>query len=135
MADNKILERILYVDDDTDLQKIVQLALERWGGVTVKVCSSGEEALREIADFQPDLMLLDVVMPDMSGPKTLETMQNMPDIPAVPVVFFTSKAGPEHLRHYRRLGAIGVVKKPLDFKKLPHQVKEIWEKFNSKTHR
>jgi CheY-like chemotaxis protein len=134
MPDNKILERILYVDDDTDLQKIVQLGLERWGGFTVMVCSSGEQALREIAGFRPDLLILDVVMPDMSGPKTLETMQNMPDIPAVPVVFFTSKTRPEHIRHYRRLGAIGVVKKPLDFKRLPHQVKEMWEKFNTKTH-
>lgn len=122
----------MYVDDDLDLQRIVQLGLELGGGFTVMVCSSGEEALREMADFQPDLLILDVVMPDMSGPRTLETMQNMPDMPSVPVVFFTSKTGPEHIQHYRRLGAIGVIKKPLDFKRLPHQVKEIWEKFNSK---
>ncbi|NIM14842.1 MAG: response regulator [Candidatus Aminicenantes bacterium] len=134
MPDNKILKRIMYVDDDTDLQRIVQLGLEMGGGFTVKVCGSGEQVLREIADFQPDLLILDVVMPDMSGPKTLKTMQNMPDIPSVPVVFFTSKTGPEHLQHYRSLGAIGVIKKPLDFKRLPHQVKEIWEIFNSKVH-
>ena len=132
MENDKILNRIMYVDDDRDLQRIVQLGLELGGGFTVMVCSSGEQALREMADFQPDLLILDVVMPDMSGPKTLETMQNMPDIPSVPVVFFTSKTGPEHIQHYRRLGAIGVIKKPLDFKRLPHQVKEIWEKYNSK---
>jgi CheY-like chemotaxis protein len=84
-----------------------------------------------MVDFQPDLLILDVVMPDMSGPKTLEKMQNMPDIPPVPVVFFTSKTDPEHIQRYRRLGAIGVIKKPLDFKRLPYQVKEIWEKYNS----
>jgi two-component system OmpR family response regulator len=132
MENDKVLKRIMYVDDDKDLQRIVQLGLELGGGFTVMVCSSGEQALREIAEFQPDLLILDVVMPDMSGPKTLETMQNMPNIPSVPVVFFTSKTGPEHILHYRSLGAIGVIKKPLDFKRLPHQVKEIWKKYNSK---
>jgi two-component system OmpR family response regulator len=133
MNADRPLKRIMYVDDDPDLQKIVQLGLERGGGFTVKVCGSGEEAIREIPGFQPDLLLLDVVMPDMSGPKTLETMQGMPELPAVPVVFLTSKIGESQLQQYKNMGALGVIKKPLEFKRLADHVREFWEKFTTKT--
>jgi len=52
------LQRILYVEDEPDIQAVVKLALEMMGGFTVKVCSSGEEALREAAAFAPDMILL-----------------------------------------------------------------------------
>jgi len=133
MTADRPLKRIMYVDDDPDLQRIVQLGLERGGGFTVKVCGSGEEAIREIPGFQPDLLLLDVVMPDMSGPKTLETMQGMPELPAVPVVFLTSKIGESQLQQYKNMGALGVIKKPLEFKRLADHVREFWEKFTTKT--
>jgi len=128
MTNGMILKRIMYVDDDPDLQNLVRLGLETRGGFTVKICDSGKQAIEEIKDFQPDLVILDVVMPGMSGPKTLEALQNIPGIPPVPTIFLTSKTRRQEMDLYKRLGAIGVIDKPLNPMKLAEQLKEIWER-------
>jgi CheY-like chemotaxis protein len=104
------------------------LGLEKAGRYTIKICSSGEEAIREIPGFLPDILILDVVMPDMTGPQTLEIMQNMPGMPRVPVIFMTSKTQPMQLEHYKKLGALGVIRKPLNPMNLAALVEDIWEK-------
>jgi CheY-like chemotaxis protein len=68
------LEKILYVEDDPDIREIATLALRDVGGLNVKVCESGELALKEVDDFGPQLILLDVMMPDMDGPETLKAL-------------------------------------------------------------
>jgi len=65
MADK--LKRILYVEDEPDIQTVARLVLETLGGFTVEICSSGSEALSRAPDFQPQLFLLDVMMPLMDG--------------------------------------------------------------------
>ncbi len=117
----------MYVEDDPDLQDIVSLGLKLGGNFTVKVCSSGQQALEEIVAFQPDLVILDVVMPEMSGPKTLVELRKIPEAADIPMVFMTSKIQPAQLTLYRNLGAIGVIKKPLNPMKLTAQVRAIWE--------
>ncbi|MDP2107499.1 MAG: response regulator, partial [Rhodocyclaceae bacterium] len=57
------LKRVFYVEDEPDIQAVAKIALEMVGGFTVKICSSGEEALREVEAFAPDMILLDVMMP------------------------------------------------------------------------
>ncbi|WP_232305610.1 response regulator [Gilvimarinus polysaccharolyticus] len=69
------LKRILYVEDDPDIREIAILALEDVGGLTLKACESGERALQEIEGFNPQVILLDVMMPEMDGPSTLFTMR------------------------------------------------------------
>lgn len=123
----KSLKRIIYIDDDIDLQYIVRLGLEIKGGFTVKNCDSGEQAAKEIKMFQPDLVLLDMVLPGMSGIQLLEKLRNFPEIPRVPVIFLTAKMNPNQLAEYRELGVIGVINKPLNPLNLVHQVREIWE--------
>jgi CheY-like chemotaxis protein len=66
------LVRILYVEDEPDIQTVARLALETLGGFTVAICGSGQEALERAPDFQPQLILLDVMMPVMDGPTTLQ---------------------------------------------------------------
>ena len=60
------MERILYVEDEPDIQAVAKLALEMVGGYQVTLCSSGQEALNKVSGFAPDLILLDVMMPDVS---------------------------------------------------------------------
>lgn len=130
MSENKenVLKRIMYVDDDPDLQQIVRLGLEIGGGYNIKTCDSGEQALAEIEDFAPDLIILDVVMPDMNGPQTLEALRKVPAAIDIPAIFLTSKISPSQLSLYKKLGAIGVIKKPLNPMKLTGQLKEVWHK-------
>lgn len=123
---DKPLHRIMYVEDDTDLQEIVSLGLKLGGNYAVKVCGSGHEALAEIEAFQPDLVILDVVMPEMSGPQTVEQLRKIPGVADIPMVFMTSKIQPAQLEQYKKLGAIGVIKKPLNPMKLAAQVQTIW---------
>lgn len=121
------LERVLYVEDDPDIQAVAQLALEALGGFTVKICGSGEQAVREAAAFAPQIILLDVMMPDMDGPATLAALRAQPALAAVPVVFMTAKVRPSEVRELESLGAVGVIAKPFDPMALPGQVKRLWE--------
>jgi len=72
------LHRILYVEDEPDIQAVAQLALEAVGGFTVKICSSGQEALGQVEDFAPDLILLDVMMPAWMAHRPCKPCGNSP---------------------------------------------------------
>src|SRR5438874_1418499 len=73
------LNSILFVDDDPDTQEVVRLALETLGGLNVKAVSSGAEAMRIAPRFCPDLILLDLVMPEMDGRATLKALRGLPE--------------------------------------------------------
>ena len=121
------LQRILYVEDEPDIQAVAKLALELVGGFTVKVCSSGEEALREVEAFAPQMILLDVMMPVMDGPGTLKALRERSAVAAVPVAFMTAKVQPQEVARYTDLGALGVIAKPFDPITLASDVRRLWE--------
>lgn len=121
------LSKILYVEDEPDIQTVARLSLETLGGFTLEVCSSGEEALAKAPLFGPDLILLDVMMPGMDGPTTLQRLRELPSLAAVPVVFMTAKAQPQEIQHFKELGALGVITKPFDPMGLPSEVRALWE--------
>ena len=126
MANLSELKKILYVDDDPDLQKIVRLSLEAKGEFTVQVCDSGMEAIKKIKEFQPDLVILDVVMREMDGPETLLELRKTPGVGQAPVIFMTSRLQPEKVKKYKKIGAVGVIEKPFQPRKLADQVKKLW---------
>ena len=120
------LSKILYVEDDPDIQVVAQMALETVGGFTLCVCSSGQEALDQAADFVPDLILLDVMMPEMDGPTTLVNLRNIDALAQTPAVFMTAKVMPSDVERYRELGAVDVIAKPFDPMTLAGRIHEIW---------
>lgn len=120
------LQRILYVEDEPDIRAVASLALEVVGGFTLRVCASGEQALREAEDFAPQLMLLDVMMPGLDGPTTLSALRERATLAEVPVVFMTAKVQPEEVAEYEALGAIGVIPKPFDPMMLATLVEDLW---------
>lgn len=122
------LQRILYVEDDPDIQAVAKIALEMIGGFTVKICSSGEEAIREAAAFDPDMILLDVMMPGMDGPTTLGHLRRQATLATVPVAFMTAKVQPQEVAHYLSLGACEVIPKPFNPMTLAQQVRDAWQK-------
>jgi two-component system, OmpR family, response regulator len=121
------LERILYVEDDPDIQTVATLALEVVGGFNVKVCSSGEQALDEAVSFSPDMILLDVMMPGMDGPTTLLALRKLASLKNVPAAFMTAKVQPHEVDQLIAFGAESVIAKPFDPMTLSSQVTSIWE--------
>ena len=128
MLDGSTLQRILYVEDETDIQVVVSIPL-RIAGFQVELCSSGEEALRKIPGFQPDLILLDVMMPGMDGPTTLRELRRLPEAASTPVVFMTAKTQRQEIDHFLKLGALSVIMKPFDPMALTAKVTDIWRGF------
>jgi len=126
------LRRILFVEDDPDIQTVAKMALEALGGFTVLACSSGAEALAEVGGFAPDLVLLDVMMPGMDGPTMLIALRQMPAGRAVPVVFMTAKVQTQEVSRYRALGAEEVIAKPFDPMSLSDRVRAIWSGLQSR---
>lgn len=108
------LERIMYVEDDPDIRAIAELALQDVGGFTTLLCSSGKEALDVVPEFKPDLIILDVMMPEMDGPQTLKGLRCLPETRQTPVVFMTARIQSSEIEEYLALGAIGVIPKPFD---------------------
>ena len=122
------LRKILLVEDEPDIQIVARLALENVGGFSVEVCGSGIEAVEKAAGLDPDLILLDVLMPEMDGPATLQEIRKIPDLSEVPVIFLTAKVQAHEVEEYRRIGALDVIAKPFDPMGLSQSVKEIWDR-------
>ena len=122
----KELNKILHVDDDGDIREIARMALELVAQMTVHQCSSGKEALEQAEGFQPDLFLLDVMMPEMSGEETWRKLLEIPALAGVPAIFMTAKAEASISRDLRQAGAIAVITKPFDPMTLGDQIREAW---------
>lgn len=123
------LQTVLYVEDDPDIREIATLALQDVGGLTVKVCESGQMALREIDAFDPQFILLDVMMPEMDGPETLKALRDQGSVPGgMAVAFMTAKVHPEELARYRELGVADVIPKPFDPMTLADDIRAIWHR-------
>jgi CheY-like chemotaxis protein len=122
------LNRICYVEDDEDIQRIVRMSLERVGKMTVSVVSDPTQAIATITEFRPDLVMLDWMMPVMDGPTLFKQMKQRPETSSLPVVFITAKASQRDLDDLRQLGAAGTISKPFSPKDLPDQLREIWSK-------
>ena len=120
------LNRICYVEDDEDIQRIVRMSLERVGKMTVSVVSDPTQAIAVINEFRPDLVMLDWMMPVMDGPTLFRQMKLRPETSALPVVFITAKASQRDLDELKSLGAAGTISKPFSPKDLPEQLRAIW---------
>ncbi|MDE0766288.1 MAG: response regulator [Amylibacter sp.] len=122
------LVRILYAEDEPDIQQLVSLVLETLGGFTLKTCSSGSEAVNEVESFAPQLLLFDVMMPDLDGPSALKQIRAMERYKAIPAVFMTAKVQLDEVQGYLDMGAVSVIAKPFDPMTLAEQIQKAWDK-------
>ena len=120
------LQRICYVEDDEDIQRIVRMSLERVGKMTVTVVTDPTKAIATMLEFRPDLVMLDWMMPVLDGPALFRQMKLRPEISALPVVFITARASQRDLDELKSLGAAGTISKPFSPKDLPDQLRAIW---------
>src|SRR5580700_10529869 len=101
--------RILLVDDEPDIRDVVELSLALDPIFCVRSCDSGVNALAMASDWLPDMILCDVMMPDMDGPATLARLRECPQTAATPVVFMTARAQTREIKHFESLGVTGVI--------------------------
>ena len=119
------IEKVLLVDDDPRIRKIAQISLQGVGGWDVQVVASGFEAIEAAKADRPDVILLDVMMPEMDGPTTLARLREIEEVATIPVIFFTAKVQKQEVDSYLALGAAGIISKPFDPMKLPGEIQEI----------
>jgi len=106
--------RILYVDDEADIREIAAMSLELDPDFEVRTAASGLDALPAAAEWKPDLILLDVMMPAMDGPTTFGKLREQPETAGIPVVFITARTQAHEVEAFKALGAKGVIAKPFD---------------------
>lgn len=121
------MTRVLYVDDEADIREVAQMSLELDPDFEVRPCASGPEAIVVAAAWRPDLILLDVMMPEMDGPTVFACLQKDPATAAIPVVFITARTQEAEVRGFQALGAVGVLAKPFDPMTLATRVREFLE--------
>jgi len=126
----KNVEKILLVDDEPDIRTIGELSLSKVGMWNTLVAASGKEALTMGEAEQPDLILLDVMMPEMDGPTTLARLREIAGLRDVPVIFLTAKVQKNEVERYMGLGVLGVIRKPFDPMTLPTQIRELLAEAN-----
>lgn len=124
------LKRILYVEDQPDIRTVTKVALEKVGGFELQICSGGEEALETAVSFAPELFLLDVMMPGMDGPSTLQALRKLPGLADIPVIFMTAKVQPDEVAEYKAMGALEVIFKPFDPMTLSNEIRDVWQQYS-----
>lgn len=122
----KKLLKILYVEDDPDIQTVAKMAMEMIGGFHLEVCDDGYQAMKTAPAFQPDLFLLDMMLPGMTGTQTFEQLRRLPGLEHVPAIFMTAKIQNHEIETYKREGVLGVIPKPFDPMSLPNDINSIW---------
>jgi two-component system, OmpR family, response regulator len=122
------LEHVLCVEDDPHLRQLLQLALETVGGMQVTLCARGEEALAALRESTPDLLLLDVHLPGLSGPAILAAVQAEPSTETPPVIYMTGTLDDDQLAQLRGPGVLEVISKPFEPLALADRLRAIWRR-------
>jgi two-component system alkaline phosphatase synthesis response regulator PhoP len=116
---------VLLIDDEHDIREVATLSLEMTGGWRVTSAGGGSEGIAHAHADRPDVIVLDVMMPDLDGPATLGRLQADPLTRGIPVIFLTAKAQSADHRGYARLGVAGTLTKPFDPMTLADQITTI----------
>ncbi|MDP4267936.1 MAG: response regulator [Bacteroidota bacterium] len=127
---NSDLNKILYVEDEPDIQEVVYMSLVDIGGFNVKICSSGEEAVKIVSDYNPDLFLLDIMMPEIDGPTVLKIFRNFPKFAKTPAIFITAKTQMSELLESKDQGVLGIIRKPFDPITISDTIKSLWNEYS-----
>lgn len=117
--------RLLHVEDDPDILEIALMALELPGLFEVRQCSDPFEALGVAQGFAPEVLLLDLMMPRMSGDVLLGKLRELPGLESSTAIFMTARAQPHEIQTLIAKGATDVIVKPFDALTLAGQVQAI----------
>ena len=120
----------MLADDEPDILEISKIAIETIGGYEVAVSTSGKELLEQLIVFEPDLIVVDVLMPDLTGPQVLEELRRVPEYADTPVVYLTGVMQREGEDDLRATGVVDIILKPFDPMTLADRLEAIWKEFH-----
>lgn len=126
--------QILCIDDDPYILKVTAGSLEIVGGMEVALSESGEEGLELAHRIKPDLILVDVMMPNMNGLAVLKRILADVDLCKIPVVLMTARTREKEVEQYLSEGATAVISKPFDPMTLPAELTAIWQRAGMAAH-
>lgn len=118
-------KKVLLIEDEADIREIASLSLESVAGWQVECASGGAEGIRLAKSTGPDAILLDVMMPEMDGPSTLQRLRNDDQTKHIPIIFMTAKVQATDRQRLNELGAEGIISKPFDPMQLADQISKI----------
>jgi len=121
---------VLLVDDNADLRKLVSKTLTCLGNWQVETAESGLEALQFLENHRPDLILMDVSMPQMDGVATINEINKRQQWRSIPIILITARVQIHEMNQYRHLPIAGVISKPFDPMKLPSQIQRLLEQWS-----
>src|SRR5580700_9210493 len=109
-----IINKILVVDDDYSIRVIAEISLAEVGGFTVLLADSPSQALSVLESETPDIILMDVKMPEMDGPTLLAKIREIPKLAKIPIVLMSASVTDDERQRFASLGAKEVIRKPFD---------------------
>lgn len=121
--------RVLVAEDDPDIQVILRMVLTRMGQCEVTVMDQGDQVVGLAKSWQPGLILLDMMLPEMSGMDICKALKTDPATKATPIIFLTARTQPAEMEEGLRQGAAGYLAKPFDPMTLISQINDIISPF------
>lgn len=115
---------ILIAEDEPDIRELIVFTL-RFGGFDVVVARNGMEVVERVSDVQPDLIMLDVMMPQMTGFEACRKLKAQPETAHIPVVFLTAKGHETEIEIGMEAGAVGYLLKPFSPEALIQYIREL----------
>lgn len=125
------LQQVVYVDDEPHIRVLAETCLRRVGGLETTTFDSGVSFLAAAPGLTPQMVLLDVMMPELDGPATLEKMREMPHLADVPVVFVTAKTRASETERLKQLGVLQVIGKPFRPMTISQDLQELWTRHHA----
>lgn len=121
------IQTVMMVDDEEDIRKVGEISLSMVGRWRAVMACGAEQALELAARENPDVILLDVMMPRVDGPTTFAWLRESSATAKIPIIFMTAKVQTQEVNRYLSLGAAGVIPKPFDPMELPAQIRRLIE--------
>lgn len=119
------IDKILMVDDDAHVRRVAEISLRKLGKWKVTLACSGKEALELAKSQTPDLIIMDLSMPELDGFQTMDRLKESKETAMIPVIFMTGWVQEDELEKCKQKGAVGVIAKPFDPLSLPEQIKSL----------
>jgi DNA-binding response OmpR family regulator len=124
------MAKILIAEDERDIRDLITFTL-RFAGHEVVATANGEEAYEKAKEAAPDLIIMDVRMPRMTGYEACKRMKELDSLKAVPVVFLSAKGQEAEVQAGLEAGAVEYILKPFAPDKLTERVKQLLETYSA----
>jgi response regulator RpfG family c-di-GMP phosphodiesterase len=120
----KKVRKVLLVDDEIGFTELLRdlLVMDDY---LVEVANDGEEGLSKVVTFQPDVIISDIVMPKLSGFEMFKKVKALPEHSSIPFLFITGFQDDRVLAEARRIGAFGILRKPIDVEQIESRLNDL----------